>query len=821
VRPCRRLEEFFVPASALSTLLKPGVLLMQRLRLPFKLSVIGLMLFVPMLLLLLAQLRAGLAELRYTRGEHVGAVLVPLVQGTALQLQGVRGLNHRVLNGDNAVTAARDAARTELHSGVQALDAAMTAATTLNLASLWQPSHERLTALAQGRHDSKRDKAFAEHSEQVDALRLLLLEVAERSGLLLDPQAQTYLLMDMAVERVLPWSETLSLVRGIGAGILARGDASSAERARVLGRVDQLQRQLADVRWRAGALERAGVAPSAALAEALKASQAFADRAAKVFNAEALEGEPAPYYDEGGLAINALKRYADEAQGQLTTALVARLQARTAVVWIEIAVSAAGVLLVSYFALCFYVSFIGSVNVLRRGVVAAADGDLSHRFDIRGRDEMAHIGSAVERMSERLSAMVAEIRSSAVRVADTGAVLAEGSAALAQRTDEQAASLRQFVATVGQLSSAVGASAEEVSRLDAVTAGVHGRAEQGDSAMKETIGALGGLEDSSRRVSEIVGVIDGIAFQTNILALNAAVEAARAGEAGRGFAVVATEVRQLAQRSSTAAGEIRTLIQQSREQVDSTVQRVQNTGQALREVVSGVRQVSDKLRAVSRTSHEQSRSLEEMASAVGNLDEITRQNAALVETSRSGSQSLVDRAAALSQAVASIRLRQGSADEARALVARAQALLREQGRQAAVAQLRGTEHGFVDRDLYIFFVDNSGRYILHGAKPAMEGKHVHDVPGINGERFVRDAFAAAAAGGGWIDYDIVNPATGQVQPKASWIEPLGPDLVIGCGIYRQAGAAAAAAAAAVPPAPAAAAAAAARHRGNGVVTASA
>jgi hypothetical protein len=249
-------------------------------------------------------------------------------------------------------------------------------------------------------------------------------------------------------------------------------------------------------------------------------------------------------------------------------------------------------------------------------------------------------------------------------------------------------------------------------------------------------------------------------------------------------------VRSLAQRSSSAAGEIRGLIARSREVVDTTVQRVQRTGSALQAVVGSVGQVSEKLRAIAHSSNEQSQGLREMASAVGNLDEITRQNAALVDESRASSAALVDRAAALSQAVGSIRLRQGSADEARALVARAMQLVQQNGRSGALEPLHSAAAGFVDRDLYIFFVDSQGRYVLHGAKPAMEGKRVHDVPGIDGDRFVRDAFAAAAAGGGWIDYAIVNPVSGQVQAKASWVQQLNDGLVIGCGIYRDKAAAA-------------------------------
>jgi hypothetical protein len=242
------------------------------------------------------------------------------------------------------------------------------------------------------------------------------------------------------------------------------------------------------------------------------------------------------------------------------------------------------------------------------------------------------------------------------------------------------------------------------------------------------------------------------------------------------------------------------LITQSREQVEGTVARVQSTGTALRSVVDGVRQVSGRLRDIASASQQQSQGLEEMAAAVGNLDEITRQNAALVDESQASSQALVGRAAALGEAVASIRLRQGSADEATALVARAVALVGQRGESGASAALHSAAEGFVDRDLYIFLIDRQGRYRLHGAKPAMEGHRVHEVPGIDGERFVRDAWAAAGHGGGWIEYQIVHPVSGQVLPKASWVQALNPDVVIGCGVYRQHEPKAGAPAAAVPPA---------------------
>jgi len=445
---------------------------------------------------------------------------------------------------------------------------------------------------------------------------------------------------------------------------------------------------------------------------------------------------------------------------------------------------AAGLLLILYLSVAFSVSLLGALRALHKGALATAQGKLDTRIDVRGSDELADIGAVMDDMAQRLSAMVADIRSSAVRVGLSGQQVAISGEALAQRNQAQAASLRETTVTVEQLSQAVSGNANAAQALDQLTVRLRDQAEAGGSAMRDTVASMAKLESSSRRVGEIISVIDGIAFQTNILALNAAVEAARAGEAGRGFAVVAAEVRQLALRSSTASAEIRRLISQSGEQVTEVVGRIQQVEGTLGTVVEGVRSVSDQLRGIAQASAQQSAGLTQVSASVGGLDELTRQNGQMVSESSAAADDLVARAAALTDAVGAIRLRQGSADEAQLLVGRALDLVEHKGYEAAARVFRLADGGFRDRDLYIFVTDREGRYHVHGAKPAMEGHRVHELPGIDGDRFARESWEATT-GTHWVEYDIVNPETGKVQPKASYVVALNDRLLIGCGIYRQ------------------------------------
>jgi hypothetical protein len=312
------------------------------------------------------------------------------------------------------------------------------------------------------------------------------------------------------------------------------------------------------------------------------------------------------------------------------------------------------------------------------------------------------------------------------------------------------------------------------------------RSEEGAGLMRETIGSIRALEERTRRVAEVNGVIDDLAFQTNLLALNASVEAARAGELGKGFAVVAAEVRQLGPRCAQAATQVRGLIEQTTEQVDEVTARVDGVSGRLTGVVDGVGAVSAQLAMIAEASEQQSRGLDEVALAVAQLDDITQQNAQAVGRSADASGALVEQARALRASVASIRLRQGSADEAQALVERGLGRIQAVGWQQAARELNAGGPLYVDRDLYLFVLDRDGRYQVHSAKPALVGQTVYQTTVQDPGGFMARALEQIARGPGWVAYSAAHPGTGEPLNKVSYLVPLGDDVFIGCGIYRMA-----------------------------------
>ncbi|WOD17895.1 methyl-accepting chemotaxis protein [Paraburkholderia kirstenboschensis] len=271
-----------------------------------------------------------------------------------------------------------------------------------------------------------------------------------------------------------------------------------------------------------------------------------------------------------------------------------------------------------------------------------AAGDLSEAIEVRSRNEIGRLFAGIKRMQESMASMVTAVRSSTESI-DTGArEIAMGNTDLSQRTEQQAASLQETASSMEQLTGTVRQNAENARQASQLAVNASDIATRGGKVVSQVVTTMQDIASSSSKVVDIIGVIEGIAFQTNILALNAAVEAARAGEQGRGFAVVAGEVRSLAQRSASAAKEIKELIGDSTDKVQSGSALVGRAGTTMDEIVQAVRRVTDIMGEISAASEEQSGGIEQVNRAVVQMDEVTQQNAALVEEAAAAAGSLED-----------------------------------------------------------------------------------------------------------------------------------------------------------------------------------
>ena len=288
--------------------------------------------------------------------------------------------------------------------------------------------------------------------------------------------------------------------------------------------------------------------------------------------------------------------------------------------------------------------------------IASGEGDLTRRLATHGHDELTQISRAFNQFVDKIAAVLVRIRESSEAVRMATGEIASGNQNLSARTEQQASSLEQTAAAMEQLTATVQQNAENARQANQLATGASDVATHGGSVVAQVVQTMGGIETSSRKIADIIGVIDSIAFQTNILALNAAVEAARAGEQGRGFAVVASEVRVLAQRSATAAKEIKGLIDESVQQVNAGSRLVHDAGATMDKVVDSVRRVTAIVTEISHASQEQSAGIGEINSAVSQMDQSTQQNAALVEEATAAAQSLQQQAAQLADAVAGFKL---------------------------------------------------------------------------------------------------------------------------------------------------------------------
>ncbi|HEY4665508.1 MAG TPA: methyl-accepting chemotaxis protein [Comamonas sp.] len=296
----------------------------------------------------------------------------------------------------------------------------------------------------------------------------------------------------------------------------------------------------------------------------------------------------------------------------------------------------------------------------KRVADAIAQGNLSEQQSIVGKDEVSALQNALKTMQSNLNGMVGDVRDASSSIALASQEIAIGNGDLSARTEQTASNLQQTVASLMQLTATVQQTASSAQMANQLAASASNTASQGGAVVEQAVQSMHEISASSRKIGDIIGLIDSIAFQTNILALNAAVEAARAGEQGRGFAVVAGEVRLLARRSAEAASDIKRLIQSSVTAVDGGVKHVETAGKTMQDVLGSIQRVGDIIGEITAAANEQSGGISQVNQAVGDIDRMTQQNAALVEQSAAAAESLKDQATRLAEVVQQFKLDQAN-----------------------------------------------------------------------------------------------------------------------------------------------------------------
>jgi len=327
---------------------------------------------------------------------------------------------------------------------------------------------------------------------------------------------------------------------------------------------------------------------------------------------------------------------------------------------VTIVAIAAGVLAALFSYMTLRRAIAGPIGEALAHFDAIAAGDLRRPVVVRSHDEMGQLLEGVGKMQRSLIETVRSVRSGSESIATATRQIAAGNIDLSSRTEEQASALQETASSMEELTGTVKQNAENARQASSLAANASEIANRGNAVVGQVVGTMGDINQSSAKIADIISIIEGIAFQTNILALNAAVEAARAGEDGRGFAVVAGEVRSLAQRSSAAAKEIKELIDTSVERVQSGSALVDEAGRTMTDIIGAVQRVTDIMGEIAAASEEQSSGIDQVARAVTQMDEVTQQNAALVEEAAAAAQSLEDQAGKLRTAVAVFQLEEGA-----------------------------------------------------------------------------------------------------------------------------------------------------------------
>jgi methyl-accepting chemotaxis protein len=604
-----------------------------------------------------------LGQLRRLDAQQQGLAPAEAVLRLVQLTQQHRGITAGVLNGDTSKQGARKDKAAEVAA---ALDVAAREAAAYG-------SKEHQALIEKIRADWPRlqgdvnagalpaPASFQRHTLLVRDELALLQSVVHAAGLSLETRPERYYLVQGVLSELPQLSELLGQLRARGNAALSKKSMEPEDRMRIAALADGARNRMLAVQTAFGRLstyapeQHALLKPS--IDEALaQAAQALSLVEYQLIRPEVVSHAAADYYAAMTRHIDAQFALGRAGFEQIQQSAAADHRRAWGSLLAIVAGGVAGIALGVMLMVLIARQTSSSVRLALGAARALSRGELNHVVNVSVNDEMGQMVKALAASMQSLSGIVGEIKSSSEAIATGASQIAAGNVDLSQRTDEQAASLQQTASSMQQLSDTVQQNAGTAQLAAQLATEASGVASKGGEVMGQVVATMGEIAASSRKIGDIIGVIDGIAFQTNILALNAAVEAARAGEQGRGFAVVASEVRSLAQRSAEAAKEIKSLIGASVSSVEAGSQLVNDAGATMQDIVGHAKRVSDLIAEIGAATREQTTGIQEVGTAVGQLDQVTQQNAALVEQSAAAADSLKQQAARLVQTVGAFRL---------------------------------------------------------------------------------------------------------------------------------------------------------------------
>ena len=644
----------------------PGIRLFRNIRFRSKALCISAILLLPAMVMGTAYLQSVQEQLDIAKQERAGIAAMKHFAPVLLGVLETRNAT-RALLGQFDASKDYAASRATVDQALDALEAhlkqsgdpmALTQGTAALRAAWTATANSKNGADAQGR------TVFGPVTET--SLKILQ-GITDESKLVLDPEIDTLYSIFAVFLNMPKASEDLGQLWGWGTFALAKGGLENPEQyrryavwhARAAGGIQDAR----------ASFERA-FAANPGLKERIDLSgldaalkfQAMAD----VTEMMKVSMEPAEVFAAGRKAIRAYFGVMNSALPAIDERLAERVRAMTISRNAQAALVLISLALGAYFFYCFARVMDGGLREVSKYLDAIADGDLSRSPTPWGNDEAAHLMLALSRMRQSVQRMVVDVRESSESILQASTEIAGGAIDLSNRTEQAASELQQTAAALEQIGSTVDHTTVSTNRATQLAQNNGRLAQRSGQAIKSAVHTMDAIDDASRRIGDITAVIDGIAFQTNILALNAAVEAARAGEQGRGFAVVAGEVRSLAQRSASAAREIKSLITDTVEKVKAGSQTVSEAGVSIDQLVDGVGSINQLVDEIAVAAGQQGSGVKHVSAAVTGMDRLTQQNAALVEQTAAASESLKQQANDLVQAVARFRLDAAARDPAAA-----------------------------------------------------------------------------------------------------------------------------------------------------------